>query len=114
MKCPNKVNMFIWRMVHNSLPLRSNNSRRNIELDTRCPLCHRFDEDGGHLFIKCKYSKSCWGELLMEDIRLTLEQCISPKEIMLKIWQLPVDTQIKVVTILWPWVLWNTQWSECR
>lgn len=44
----------------------------------------------------------------MEDIRLTLEQCISPKEIMLKIRQLPEDTQIKVVTILWLWVLWNT------
>ena len=37
-----------------------NIKRKKTELDTRCPMCHRFDEDGGHLFIKCERVKAVW------------------------------------------------------
>lgn len=36
-------------------------------IDTKCPVCDRFDEDGGHSFLKCKLAKQVWKELKMED-----------------------------------------------
>jgi len=48
LQIPNKVKMFIWRLAHNSLPVRRNVSRRGVELDTKCPVCQRLDEDCGH------------------------------------------------------------------
>ena len=60
LKCPPKVRHFFWRFTHNSLPLRKNISRRGMEIDTRCPVCWRLDEDGEeHCFLKCKYVKEC-------------------------------------------------------
>ena len=52
MKCPPKVKLFLWRLKHDSLPLRMNIMRRGMEIDTRCPVCWRLDEDGGHCFLK--------------------------------------------------------------
>ena len=48
LQIPNIVKMFMWRLAHNSLPVRKNVSRRGVELDTKCPVCQRLDEDCGH------------------------------------------------------------------
>jgi hypothetical protein len=37
---PNKILHFLWRLTTNSLPLRMNQKRRGMEVDTICPLCH--------------------------------------------------------------------------
>jgi hypothetical protein len=34
-------------LTTNSLPLCMNQKRRGMDVDTRCPLCLRIDEDGG-------------------------------------------------------------------
>ena len=85
LQIPNKAKMFIWRLAHNSLPVRKNVSRRGVELDTKCPVCQRLDEDCGHLFFKCKYVKRCWSVLGMDDIRTDLAGCQSGKETLAKI-----------------------------
>jgi hypothetical protein len=59
LQVPNKVKMFIWRFAHNSLPVERNVARRGVDIDSRCPVCLRLDEDCGHLFFKCKKVKSC-------------------------------------------------------
>ena len=59
-KLPGKVRVFLWRLAHNSLPLRLNVKRKKVELDTLCPMCNRLDEDGGHLFFRCKGLKKLW------------------------------------------------------
>jgi hypothetical protein len=51
------------------LALRGNLRRRGMELDTRCVLCQRYDEDGAHLFFKCKWAKKVRRELGLEQIR---------------------------------------------
>jgi hypothetical protein len=61
--CPPKIKQFLWRFAHNSLPLKLNIKRRGIECDTICVCCHRLDEDGAHLFFKCKQVKSLWADL---------------------------------------------------
>lgn len=69
LKCSGKIKHFLWRMAHNSLALRVNLRRRGMELDTKCVMCNRLDEDGGHLFLKCKLVKQLWRELNLEDVR---------------------------------------------
>jgi len=56
LKFPNKVNMFVWRLAHNSLPVRRNVANCDINIDIMCPICRRLDEDCGHLFFKCKHA----------------------------------------------------------
>jgi hypothetical protein len=72
LKLPGKVKIFSWRLCQNSLPTRMNIKRKKVELDTRCPMCNRMDEDGGHLFLKCKKVKPIWRSLLIEDVRQLL------------------------------------------
>jgi hypothetical protein len=69
---PGKVKIFLWRLARNSLPTRMNISRKRIDLDTRCPMCYRLNEDGGHLFLKCKSVKQVWRTLVLEEVRVSL------------------------------------------
>jgi len=57
LQCPPTVRRFLWRLAQNSLALKMNIKRRRIDLETRCPTCMRFDEDGGDCFLKCKTCK---------------------------------------------------------
>lgn len=45
--CSGKIKHFLWRLCHNSLAVRTSLIRRGMELDTRCKVCYRLDEDGG-------------------------------------------------------------------
>jgi hypothetical protein len=63
-----------------SLPLKMNIKRRNIDLDTRCPVRNRFDEDGGHCFLKCKGVRQCWRELDLEGFRVQLLESANSRE----------------------------------
>lgn len=49
LNCPGKMKHLLWRMAHNSLAIRKELARRGMDLDTRCVMCGRFDEDGAHL-----------------------------------------------------------------
>jgi hypothetical protein len=57
----NKIKMFVWLMAHDSLQVKMNIARRGVVLDTRCPVCWRFDEDPGHLFSNVKRPDSVGG-----------------------------------------------------
>jgi hypothetical protein len=64
MECPDKVKVFSWRLIHNSLPLKRKIEAKGFELDTRCPVCWRAYEDASHILFRCKFSKLVWRELL--------------------------------------------------
>jgi hypothetical protein len=58
--CAPKVKQFVWHFAHNGSPLQMSIARRGVkDVDTRCPVCQRPNEDGGHCFLKCKYVKKC-------------------------------------------------------
>lgn len=103
MGMPNKVKMFVWRLVHNSLAVRRNLRRRGMKEDTLCPMCCRLDEDPVHLFFKCKKVKECWRGLNLEEYRDILVSCQSGKEVMQKIWSFPPEKQLWTVVLLWRW-----------
>jgi hypothetical protein len=98
LKVPNKVQMFFWRFVHNSLLVQKNLKRRKIKTETLCPMCNR--QDCGHLFFNCKGARECWRAMHMEELRCTLA---TGKEVALKIWALQSDTQLKIMVWLWRW-----------
>lgn len=68
-----------WRSSYGNLPVKQNNARRGVRLDTLCPMCHKFDEDMGNSFFKgyCAAAGFGWGEgrlLSLCSIRDILEK----------------------------------------
>uniref|UniRef100_I1QCR8 Reverse transcriptase zinc-binding domain-containing protein n=1 Tax=Oryza glaberrima TaxID=4538 RepID=I1QCR8_ORYGL len=103
LQCIPKVKLFIWRLAHNSLPLKINIKRRVPDAETLCPVCKRFDENGGHCFLKCRPMKLCWRILCLEDIRLSLIQLVSARDVVQTILKLEDDRRMEVFFLLWVW-----------
>jgi hypothetical protein len=74
--CSNKVKTFAWRLSHNSLPMKRRIEWRGIELDTNCPMCFRFDEDVGHLLLKCKYARNVMQQMQIEEMWVKLSNLV--------------------------------------
>lgn len=100
-KCPNKVKHFIWRLAHNSRPLRRNLVRRGMKIDTKCPVCNRLDEDGGHLFLKCKLAKNVWRELQLDHECDKLKDLASARDVVDQILQEKEEKRNLIFITLW-------------
>jgi hypothetical protein len=100
---PAKIQHFLWRLTNNSLPLRMKLRRRGVELDTRCPVCYRLDEDGGHCFLKCKSVKALRRAAQMEETRQLLVNCPNAQSVMYEIFQCDEETCLKTCVLLWLW-----------
>ena len=103
LELPGKVKIFLWRLAHNSLPTRMNIKRKGIELDTRCPVCNRLDEDGGHIFLKCKFVKHVWQALDLEQTRMDLLACANAREVVSSVCLLPPKQRSLTAVMLWDW-----------
>jgi len=57
-----------------------NLERRGMELDTRCVMCNRLNEDSAHLLFKCKFAKHLWRELGLEEKRQHLSELQNAEE----------------------------------
>jgi len=68
-------------------------------------MCNRLDEDGAHLFFKCKEAKAAWRELNLERIRCALTEAGSARGVMETILKLKGKEQLTVILLLWMW--WN-------
>ena len=68
-------------------------------------MCNRLDEDGGHLFCKCKWVKQICRELNMQEVRCRLASQESVKMFLSLIWEMEEHMQLRVVTLLWQWWL---------
>ncbi|CAN6374879.1 unnamed protein product [Urochloa humidicola] len=104
--CPGKVKQFLWRFTHNTLAVRRNLERRGLKIDTRCVMCNRHIEDGGHLFFNCKHVKQLWTDLALETHRRSLEGGTSVREVMAYILRLEERVKMRVIILLWQW------WTE--
>jgi hypothetical protein len=99
--CLPKVKQFMWRLAHNSLPLRMNIKRRGIECDTLCVCCKRLDEDGAHLFLKCKEAKEVWSMLKMGDVRDRMCTLESAGDVLQEIMLLNQEQKTLSCCLLW-------------
>jgi len=83
-----------------------------MKIDAMCGICGRLDEDGGHLFLKCKEVRPIWRELNLEMVRSDLLLAKSARTMMEKILKLNSKTQLKVVLLLWLWWTKRNKWRE--
>ncbi|KAE8817565.1 hypothetical protein D1007_04664 [Hordeum vulgare] len=105
--CPLKIQQFLWRTAHNSLPVRRNLVKKGVNVDTICPVCHRFDEDGAHMFLKCKPVKKLWWELQLEEQRAAWAKFDDPRQLVESILQLQEPQLLLAISMCWNW--WCTR-----
>jgi hypothetical protein len=101
--CPPNVRQFLWRLAHDSLLHRCNIARRGVVLDPLCQVCHRLNEDGAHVFLRCKGVRQVWTRLALENVREKLLLCDGPKDMMNSILKLEQRDKIRCVAMLWEW-----------
>lgn len=109
--CPPKLKLFLWRLGHDSLPLRMNIKRRAMDIDTRCAVCCRLDEDGGDCFLKCKMVKKVWRYMILEDTRIQLLSLNNAEEVVNCILSMEEKRKLSVIGFLWAW--WNAR-NKCN
>ncbi|KAH1236968.1 UDP-glucose:glycoprotein glucosyltransferase [Glycine max] len=64
-KVPSKVALFVWRLIRDRLPTKTNLRKRNVEIhDPTCPFCKNKEEDAAHLFFSCSKIMPLWWESL--------------------------------------------------
>jgi hypothetical protein len=100
-QCASKVKHFMWRVCHNSHPLRMNLKRKGMVLDTRCVVCYRLDEDGAHLFFKCKSMVKVWEHLALSRERDLLAAKSSAKEVTESIMAMKEEQKSLCCIALW-------------
>lgn len=91
----------MWRFCYNSHPLQVNLKRRGMELDTRCVVCNRLDEDGAHLFFKCKTMVRVWDLLALGRERDLLASKTSAKQVTEAIMAVKEDQRALCCIVLW-------------
>jgi hypothetical protein len=83
-----------------------NLKRRGMVLDTRCVVCNRLDEDGAHLFLKCKVMVHVWELLALSHERQLLATKASAREVTETIMAMKEEKKSLCCIALW-WC-----WSE--
>jgi len=58
-----RIQIFIWRCMHNSIGVRECLAKRGILLDTSCPLCFEQLESISHALRDCRLVKPIWYQL---------------------------------------------------
>lgn len=58
-KIPNKIRVFLWRLLKNALPTLDNLERKMVLLDNVCPVCS-CDRSALHLLTDCAHARCLW------------------------------------------------------
>jgi hypothetical protein len=113
--CLPKIKQFVWRLAHNSLPLMTNINRRGMDCDTLCVCCKRLDEDGAHLFLKCKDMKELWKKIGLQEMRDRMCTFENAQGVVQEILSVNDEQKVLIFCMLCHWWLRrNKQNSEGR
>ncbi|XP_071739470.1 uncharacterized protein [Rutidosis leptorrhynchoides] len=62
---PQKINIFIWRVLYGRIPTRVELDKRGVDLDSiLCPLCNLHIESIEHILIHCTSTSNVWESIL--------------------------------------------------
>uniref|UniRef100_A0ACD5Z6F3 Uncharacterized protein n=1 Tax=Avena sativa TaxID=4498 RepID=A0ACD5Z6F3_AVESA len=78
-------------------------NRRGMECDTRCFCCKRLDEDGAHLFLKCKEMKQLWNEAGLQEMRERMSTFDIAQDVVEEILTLCDEKKVFIFYMLWQW-----------
>ena len=59
-RTPHKVNLFVWKLMQDSLPTFLALKNRGICHHSTCPFCNEEEESTSHLFLHCTFTRACW------------------------------------------------------
>jgi ribonuclease HI len=65
---PSKVNFFLWKALHGTLPGRAILADRHIKVHPQCPVCQLGPEDIGHLLFSCERANAVWYALGLSEV----------------------------------------------
>ncbi|RZB94304.1 Nucleolin 2 isoform G [Glycine soja] len=83
-RIPSKIAIFVWRLLRDRLPTKSNLQARQVQIpDLNCPFCGRMEEDASHLFIHCSKIQPLWWDS-MSWINLKGALPLSPKQLFMQ------------------------------
>ena len=103
--CLPKVKQFVWRLAHNSLPLMTKIKKLGIECDTLCTCCTRLDENGAHLFLKCKEMKQLWEKIGMGELRDRMATYETAHSVVQEVLTLNDEQKVLIFRMMWRWWL---------
>lgn len=59
-KVPQKIKLFLWKLVHNILPVQENIFKKRITRSRDCPICKKEPETIEHTFLRCEWTRPVW------------------------------------------------------
>ncbi|KAE8816788.1 hypothetical protein D1007_05819 [Hordeum vulgare] len=59
-KVPAKLRLFAWRLARASLPMGQERGRRQMTVDTSCPICQGAVDSWRHALLDCNMARSVW------------------------------------------------------
>jgi hypothetical protein len=62
LKVPNKVRIFLWRVLRGCLPVRARLLAKGVHCDPKCPCCGEYEENEWHCFVGCMAAQEVWKE----------------------------------------------------
>jgi hypothetical protein len=68
LKCQSKVNIYLWRVMKETIPCRVVLANRHVEVSGQCPLCEVEAEDIKHMLFKCKRAKAIRSKLGLGEL----------------------------------------------
>jgi ribonuclease HI len=68
---PPKHSHFLWRLLNNALPTKTNLAKRGVKCDPFCPRCPTKMETTNHVFLDCEWAKQVW---LASQLTINLHQ----------------------------------------
>ncbi|KAG5542399.1 hypothetical protein RHGRI_022065 [Rhododendron griersonianum] len=60
MRAPAKIKMFLWRCLHNIVPVNRVLTQRQLPVDPICPLCGLEEETPSHMLLSCARASKVW------------------------------------------------------
>ncbi|XP_075674966.1 uncharacterized protein LOC142644186 [Castanea sativa] len=102
---PNKVKIFGWRACIEILPTRCNLAKRNLIVETDCPICLHSPETEVHLLWDCPTAQDVW-----VGSRTKLQKCSLSQQNILHLFEFlmnKLEPKEMELFLVQAWMLWN-------
>ena len=63
LKCLEQIKLFLWLLLHNTLPTNALRFQRGLAVSSCCPCCGELVEDDMHYLRNCYFVASVWSAI---------------------------------------------------